>query len=259
MTGAIRVGRILLSSESRDGKNDNATQSRIVQPSGLELDTHGGGLVLVAGGRVLFLLHRTGGPERYLIYFFIMVMALCMEALYRYKTDTSLLRKSTLEKHRTAIGQTLAAAAGILAFLVATKDQTISRVFMLCFSLALCGVLFASACGVPRALARFTFSGINKEITPLIGPSSKALALKIWLRRKADLGIHTVGMICDESGSFQPGFPVLGGTDDFERVARNYHVTQVILIEFPMFSNMLNHMTATCERLGVRLLIANDL
>ncbi len=109
-----------------------------------------------------------------------------MEALYRYKTDTSLLRKSTLEKHRTAIGQTLAAAAGILAFLVATKDQTISRVFMLCFSLALYEVLFASACGLPRALARFTFSGMSKEIALLIGPSSKALTLKTWLRRKTN-------------------------------------------------------------------------
>ena len=210
---------------------------------------------------LVFSLSPAGiaGPERYLIYFFIIVMALAMEALYRYKTDTSLLRKSTLEKHRTAIGQTLASSAAVLAFLVATKDQSISRLFLLCFSVALYGVLFSTACVLPGTLARFTFSGINQEITLLLGPSAKALALKTWLRRKADLGIHTVGLICDESGSFQPGFPVLGGTDDFERVVRKYHVTQVILVEFPMFSNMLNHMTTTCERLGVRLLIANDL
>ena len=210
---------------------------------------------------LVFSLSPAGiaGPERYLIYFFIIVMALAMEALYRYKTDTSLLRKSTLEKHRTAIGQTLASSAAVLAFLVATKDQSISRLFLLCFSVALYGVLFSTACVLPGTLARFTFSGINQEITLLIGPSAKALALKTWLRRKADLGIHTVGLICDESGSFQPGFPVLGGTDDFERIVRKYEVTQVILVEFPMFSNMLNHMTTTCEKLGVRLLIANDL
>jgi Undecaprenyl-phosphate glucose phosphotransferase len=202
--------------------------------------------------RVLF-------PERYVFYFALMAMGLLLEAVYRYKGDANLLRKDIFAKHRIAVVQTLAAITAIVVFLVATKDQTISRLFLFCFSVALYGVMLVSAVILPGWLARRTFRGLNAENTLLIGPAEKAWQLHDYLAGKADLGINTVGLLCDHPNGHAQMTPVLGMVDDFERVVQERNVTQAILVELPLSTETLNQMTKTCERLGVRLLIFNDL
>jgi exopolysaccharide biosynthesis polyprenyl glycosylphosphotransferase len=198
-------------------------------------------------------------PDRYIFYFALMTMGLLLEAVNRYKGDANLLRKDIFAKHRIAVVQTLAAITAIVAFLVATKDQSISRLFLFCFAIALYGTMLLSGTILPGWLARRTFRGINAENTLLIGPAKKAWELREWLARKADLGIHTVGLLCDEPNGHGHLMPLLGGLDDFERVVQEQNVTQAILVELPFSPETLNRMTKTCERLGVRLLIFNDL
>src|ERR1043166_267525 len=101
-------------------------------------------------------------PERYVFYFGLMVMGLLLEAVYRYKGDASLLRKDIFDKHRVAVVQTLAAITAIVVFLVATKDQSISRLFLFCYAVALYGVMFLSGAMLPGWLARRTFRGLNE-------------------------------------------------------------------------------------------------
>ena len=198
-------------------------------------------------------------PERYGFYFGLMVMGLLLEAVYRYKSDVSLLRKDIFSKHRVAVVQTLSAITAIVIFLVATKDQTISRLFLFCFSIALYGTLLLSGAMLPGWLARRTFRGVNEENTLLVGPAKKAWELREWLARKADLGIRSVGLLCDEPNGHGHLMPILGRTEDFERVVQENNVTQAILVELPLSPDTLNCMTKICERLGVRLLIFNDL
>src|SRR5687767_11093674 len=198
-------------------------------------------------------------PDRYIFYFVLMTMGLVLEAVNRYKGDASLLRKDIFAKHRIAVVQTLAAILAIICFLVATKDQTISRLFLFCFAIALYGVMLLSGVMLPGWLARRTFRGVNTENTLLVGPARKAWELRDWLSRKADLGIHTIGLLCDEPNGHGHLMPLLGGLDDFERVVQERNVTQAILVELPLSPDTLNRMTRICERLGVRLLIFNDL
>src|SRR5207237_8764714 len=87
---------------------------------------------------------RVALPERYVFYFALMVMGLLIEAVYRYKGDASLLRKDIFAKHRVAIVQTLSAITAIVLFLVASKDGSISRLFLFCFCVALYAVLFVT-------------------------------------------------------------------------------------------------------------------
>src|SRR3954470_17218142 len=136
-------------------------------------------LVAVALYWGMFLLfnqvyRRAASPERYVFYFGFMTMGLLLEAVHRYKGDANLLRKHIFDKHRVAIVQTLAATTAIVVFLVATKDQTISRLFLFCFAIALYGVMFLSGAVMPRWLARRTFRGLNTENTLLVGPAKKA-------------------------------------------------------------------------------------
>ena len=198
-------------------------------------------------------------PERHVFYFNLIVMGLLLEAVYRYKTDVSLLRKDVFAKHRIAMQQTLTAITAIVVFLAATKDLGISRLFLFCYAAALYGVLFLSGAMLPGWLARQTFRGENAENTLLVGPAGKAWSLREWLARKSDLGIHTVGLLCDQWDERTAGLPVLGRLADFERIVREKNVTQAILVELPMSQHTLRDMAKTCEKLGVRLLIFNDL
>lgn len=198
-------------------------------------------------------------PERYVFYFGLMVMGLLLEAVYRYKGDASLLRKDIFSKHRTAVVQTLAAITAIVVFLVATKDHSISRLFLFCFAVALYSTLLLSGSMLPGWLARRTFRGLNEEKTLLIGSARQAWELREWLTRKADLGIRSIGLLCDEPNGHGHLMPILGRTEDFERVVQEQNVTQAILVELPLSPDALHRMTRICERLGVRLLIFNDL
>ncbi len=202
---------------------------------------------------------RVAQPERYFFYFALMVMGLLIEAVYRYKSDTSLLRKDIFAKHRFAVLQTLSALTAIVVFLVGTKDGNISRLFLFCFSIALYVVLFVSGTVLPGFLARQTFRGINQERTLLAGPAHKAWQLREWLGRKSDLGIRTIGLVTDEPNGHGDELPVLGSLAEFARVVEEKSVTQIILVEIPLSAERLNEMVKTCEKLGVRLLIFNDL
>lgn len=202
---------------------------------------------------------RVASPERYVFYFALMVMGLLLEAVYRYKGDATLLRKDIFAKHRTAVLQTLCAITAIVLFIVGSKDQSISRLFLFCFAVALYAVLFVSGTVLPGWLARRTFRGVNEERTLLVGPGDKAWNLHDWLTRKSELGIRTVGLLTDHLNGHSDKLPVLGNPDDFARVVEEQNITQAILVEIPLEPATLNRMARTCEKLGVRLLIFNDL
>src|SRR5438876_11992849 len=86
---------------------------------------------------VVTLYSEAAVPERYWIYYFLVVMTLLIDALNHYEARTSALARSALNRHRTVMTQTLSVAAVIALFLVASKDHSISRVFLFSFSFVL--------------------------------------------------------------------------------------------------------------------------
>ena len=100
----------------------------------------------------------------------------------------------------------------------------------------------------------------REEKTLLVGSIEKATALRGWLRRKAEMGLRTVGIICEEpAGKMIDNIPVLGGADRFRGAIQEHGVTQVIMLEFPQFTDLTRNLIATCDQLGVRLLMVSDL
>jgi len=93
---------------------------------------------------------------------------------------------------------------------VATKDGFISRVFFFNFVPWLYVALLFSHHYLPSFLARRIFTGAREEKTLLVGSTEKAAQLRGWLRRKADIGLRTVGLVCDEQiEKTEHGIPVL--------------------------------------------------
>jgi putative colanic acid biosynthesis UDP-glucose lipid carrier transferase len=104
------------------------------------------------------------------------------------------------------------------------------------------------------------FKNERVEKTLLIGSTEKARQLRGWLRRKAEIGLRAVGLLSDESvEKTDDGIPVLGTAEEIERVVRERGITQVILLEFPLFTEINRNIIRVCDQLGVRLLIVSDL
>lgn len=196
--------------------------------------------------------------RRYSIYCTMLVIGILGESLSREGSKKYFLQSEFLRQHRLALRQTFASVGVLVFYLVATKDSFISRLFFFNFLPWLYIALLFSHHFLPEFLARGIFR--REEKTLLVGSTAKATQLRSWLRRKAEMGLRTVGIICDEplDGTVDK-IPVLGGSDRFRSVIEEHGVTQVIMLEFPQFTDLNRNLIATCDQLGVRLLIVSDL
>ncbi len=198
--------------------------------------------------------------RRYSIYCSLLVFGITLESLTRNDSRNYLLQNQLLREHRLSLRQTAASVGTLVLYLIATKDAFISRVFFFNFIPALYFALLVSHHYLPNFLARSVFKGIREEKTLLVGSVRKASALGEWLKRKSEIGLRTIGLISDEQIKETPeGIPVLGNSDDLERIIRERGITQVILLEIPIFTELHRHLIGVCDLLGVRLLIVSDL
>ncbi len=196
--------------------------------------------------------------RRYSIYCTMLVVGLLGESLSREGSKRYFLQSELLRQHRLALRQTFASAGVLVFYLVATKDAFISRIFFFNFLPWLYIALLFSHHFLPEFLARRIFR--REEKTLLVGSTVKAAQLRRWLRRKAEIGLRTVGIICEEPlDCTEDKIPVLGGADHFRRAIEEHGVTQVIMLEFPQFTELNRSLIATCDQLGVRLMIVSDL
>src|SRR5437016_1165026 len=167
--------------------------------------------------------------RRYSIYCGVLVLGMCLEALSRSKNY--FLQNELLRPHRLSLRQTIASIGMLVLYLIATKDGFISRIFFFNFVPWLYVAFLFSHHYLPALLARGIFR--REEKTLLVGSSRRAVQLRDWLRRKAEIGLRTVGLISDEGiDNSEDGIPVLGSTDQVEHIIREHGITQVILLEF---------------------------
>ncbi|HEY4284334.1 MAG TPA: exopolysaccharide biosynthesis polyprenyl glycosylphosphotransferase, partial [Chthoniobacterales bacterium] len=167
------------------------------------------------------------------------------------------LRDDLLHPHRLSLRQTIASVGLLVIYLIATKDAFISRIFFFNFVPWLYIALLFSHHYLPGVLARGVFR--REEKTLLVGPPQKAVTLRDWLRRKSEIGLRTVGIICDDAtGAAGNDVPVLGPIQQLENVIRDRGITQVILLEFPLTEANQN-VIRICDQIGVRLFILSDL
>jgi len=196
--------------------------------------------------------------NRYSIYCATLVIGLLGESLSREGSKRYFLQSELLRQHRLALRQTLASIGVLVLYLVATKDGFISRFFFFNFIPWLYIALLFSHHFLPEFLARRIFR--QEERTLLIGSIAKASALRRWLRRKSEMGLRTVGIICDEPAEAAiDNIPVLGSPEHLRGAIEENGVTQVIMLEFPQFNDVTRNLIATCDQLGVRLLMVSDL
>mgnify|MGYP006170304541 CR=1 FL=1 len=93
----------------------------------------------------------------------------------------------------------------------------------------------------------------GSTVDPTEAVVRSAKQLRGWLRRKSEIGLRAVGLLSDEHiEKTEDGIPVLGTSDDIENVVREQGITQVILLEFPLFTEVNRNLIRACDQLGVR-------
>jgi exopolysaccharide biosynthesis polyprenyl glycosylphosphotransferase len=206
------------------------------------------------------------GPEldftwrRYSIYCGLILLGIWLESLSRSGSKNYLLQNELLHQHRLSLRQTVAGLGLLVFYLIGTKDAFISRVFFFNFVPWLYVTLLFSHHYLPPVLLRWFFHGMRDEKTLLVGPPRRVTQLRDWLRRKADFGLRTVGLVCDSKiDRTAEGVPVLGAPDELEKVIRDRGITQIILLEFPVPTASNPDVIQICDRLGIRLIIVSDL
>jgi hypothetical protein len=197
----------------------------------------------------------------YLLYCAVVLMGLLIEMLSAKRLESGTTHQDFLSAHNLSLRQTLFSAGLLLVYVVATKDQTISRWFIAYFVPSLYAMLFLTNRFLPRILGNRFFSEGRWEKTLLVGRVAKAEALRPWLERKTDVGFRTVGILCDDDPweLEHCAFQRLGGTHQMVEVVRQFGVTQVIRTEMPATADEQHFFVEACDQLGVRLLVVANL
>ena len=221
--------------------------------------------------------------RHYFVYWLLVGCGLVIDTTRSHQDKTDFLNLDFIRNCKISFRQTVTVLVVLLLFLVASKDLAISRVFLFTFVPPLFFLCLYSNRLFPRFLARFIFSGQYLQNTILMGAAEPVMAIRNWLERKRFYGINVVGLVTDDreaqalrcvpiSGSRRAEcnacgpdgkdgsrcLTVLGSSTDLEGHIRQANATQLIAVGWPSDIHSTNQLADTCQRLGVRLLIAGD-
>ena len=152
----------------------------------------------------------------------------------------------------------------VFTLIVATKDRSVSRLFLAAYIVLTWGLLLVTHATLPRLLARLAFRGRNLLPTIFIGHAYDRSRWQQWLVERAHLGIRPVGFLVHAIESDSPvndagGSLYLGRLQDLARVIEEKNVGQVILLDLPTQAGETERILEICQAAGCRLLIHNHI
>lgn len=159
------------------------------------------------------------------------------------------------------IRQVFVVALLVFGLIWATKDQTLSRLFLGFYLITAGVVLLVINRALPALLARLLFTRGHRLRALFVGRSQSATRLRRWIRQKEHLGIHVVGFVADDMDETKllVGMPSLGRIGELRQVIDREQIGQVIVLDLPPDSEDLLQVIETCQATGTRLLVYQHL
>lgn len=186
--------------------------------------------------------------DRYLVYSVLAFGVIVFQGARSVYSNPRWWAPNLKESHRLSLNQVFNVAVAISLFLVATKDKSISRLFLFSWLPLLYVALFAANRFLPAKIGERFYKG-RPERTIFVGSRDSARALNGWREYQQSLGAEFI--------EYRPDFSIsdLAHLDQF---IRTHNATQVILTEVPEIKYDLHYVIELCERLGVRLLVCSN-
>jgi putative colanic acid biosynthesis UDP-glucose lipid carrier transferase len=207
--------------------------------------------------------HMTTSLEDYRVfaipYAFALIGLLAAAAL---RTDAlaSLLRKDIAAIHRESFRQVRYMMLLLFVYFLTANAPLLGSRFVVAFFALGYLVLLLTHWQLPAIITKYAFSGSRVERTLIVGTPEKVADLGLYLAHKEEIGIKTIGIVCDgiPRGTYGK-YRALGELSDLRPLLKMHNITQVIVAEFPAFKNQLQYITDICGAQGVRLLVVNTL
>lgn len=214
------------------------------------------GWMLVYNGRIPLTAPVV---KDYLFYLEFLLLGLVL-GFRSKKSNHDIINQRWGFANSNALRQVAAALFSVFLVITAFQVTAISRLFLFSFVPILYITLLLGNRHLPSLIATRLFRGVKEERIVLVGSTAKAGGLQKWLKNKELIGFRAVGILTDDfTGDDYLEYRVLGGIGDLGRVARDFGITQVILVELPQHSKALRECVQICENLGIRLLAVSDL
>jgi exopolysaccharide biosynthesis polyprenyl glycosylphosphotransferase len=157
--------------------------------------------------------------------------------------------------------QIIVVALLIFTLIVATKDATISRLFLAFYLTSCAALLLVLNRVLPAVLARAAFHATHQIPTLFVGPAATVAKLNPWIHQKEHLGVRVMGILSDDpdTKTTPETGPLLGRTATLPEVIESRGVGQVILLEIPSDPARMTSVVEACQSSGCRLLVYHDL
>jgi len=199
---------------------------------------------------------------RYASYCVVVVVAMVMELLSRNSERRQVFRRRMGRKMGSALRQVLFITAGMSLYLVLTKDQAISRAFLVAFLGVVFLALNASEYFLARLLSQAIFGAKGNARTLLVGSARSVLAFQEWAHEKRMYGLQIVGALSDEGESAFGGALAgmwIGGENEVGRKMAEHRIDQLVLVEPVDDMERVREMIRLCEIHGIRFVLVNDM
>jgi exopolysaccharide biosynthesis polyprenyl glycosylphosphotransferase len=170
-------------------------------------------------------------------------------------------RVTWVDAAQISFRQVMFVALLIFALMFATKDRSISRIFLGSYLCWLWVLLLIVNQVFPRMFSRLLFQKHHQIPTLFIGNDGQIGRLKAWLQSRQALGIQPVGYLSDDGPGLIPGgeVPFLGLMDELPAVIERNLVAQVIVLTMPDSSLRSRFILETCQEQGCRMLVYSNL
>jgi exopolysaccharide biosynthesis polyprenyl glycosylphosphotransferase len=206
---------------------------------------------LVAGGSRIF--DRTAGHAYegfFMLYAAFVVMGCASQDLYRTPRERSALDESF------KVGKAVGLATMILVvFVFISGYKDISRLVVILSGLLNVPVLSGWRYAKRRLILRRSTAGVGISRVLIVGTGRMGRALREFLDSNRQLGFVVCGYLDDDSSS---GLDVLGGSEDFRRVALTEFVDEVF-ITVPGKGDLVKKLALEARELRVGLKIFPDI
>ncbi len=211
----------------------------------------------------LCLEHQAMTQDKYRDYalpYAFMLIGLLAAAALRSDAVASVLRKDVSTIHREAFRQIRYIMMMLFVYFLTTGAPVLGPHFILIFFGLCYGILLFTQWRLPAMIAKYAFHGSRVERSLIVGTPDQVSDLGLYLAHKEEIGIKTIGLVCDGIPRGMYGkYRALGELGDLGPLLRMHHITQVIVTEIPAFRNQLQYITDICQNAGVRLLILNTM
>jgi exopolysaccharide biosynthesis polyprenyl glycosylphosphotransferase len=196
----------------------------------------------------------------YLFYQLTAVLGLLWASINSNKLNDAITRSDLLASHIVALRNVAYIAGAILLAMVLLKDAGISRLFLFSFLPFLYLAFFIAHLTLPKVLVRTLFSDRHERRVLLVGSPAKAREMKLWCQQTAELGLDVANLLEDsEQVLGAPNLPESVDLVGLERTIRQEKIQQIILLELPPEQSYLEKIVRLTDRLGIRLLVVNNL